>query len=81
MYNLSVSQKLSEELVQMILQTEDLIYPGYPVEPETEVDWTDINETVSFFDDLPEDELNCQAEQFYSHLHQHWEVIDQNVQD
>lgn len=81
MYNLSVSQKQTEELVEMILQTEDVIYPWSPTELESEVDWTEVNETVSFFDDLPEDELNAQAEQFYSHLHQHWEAIAQNVQE
>jgi hypothetical protein len=81
MYNSSVSQKLSKELLEMILQTEDLIYPWYPTVSETEMDWTEVNETVSFFDDLPEDELNSQAEQFYSHLHQHWEAIDQNGQE
>jgi hypothetical protein len=76
MYNSSVPQNLSEELLEMILQAEDLIYPWNPTEPEAEPYWQDIDETVSLFDDLPEDELSDRAEQFFSHLHRHWQTID-----
>lgn len=64
----------------MILQTEDLISPCDPTEPETESYWTDVDETLSLFDDLPENELSNQADEFFSHLHQRWQSIDeQNV--
>lgn len=82
MYNSSVPQKLSEELLEMILQTEDLIYPWNPTEPEAESYWTDADETLSLFDDLPENELSNQAEEFFSHLHQRWQSIDdQNLEE
>lgn len=82
MYNSSVPQKLSEELLEMILQTEDLIYPCHSTEPEAESYWTDVDETLSLFDDLPENELSEQAEEFFSHLHQRWQNIDdQNVEE
>ncbi|PSF35278.1 hypothetical protein C7H19_17115 [Aphanothece hegewaldii CCALA 016] len=81
MSNSSVPQKLSEELLEMILQTEDLIDSLYPTTPNTEFDWTDLDETASLFDDLPEDELSNQAEQFFGDLHQRWQTIDaQNVE-
>jgi hypothetical protein len=82
MYNSSVPQKISEELLEMILQTEDLIYPWNSTEPEAESYWTDVDESPSLFDDLPENELSNQAEQFFSHLHERWQSIDdQNLKE
>lgn len=82
MYNSSLSQQLSEELLELVLQEEDLIYPWNATETEAEAYWADIDETVSLFDDWEEEALSDQADQFYSQLHQRWQTLDrQSVEE
>ena len=67
--------KLSKELLEAITQDET-VYPWNPIDPESEAYFAELEQDFSITDCFSSEEIETQAETFFSRLHQHWETTE-----
>ena len=67
--------KLSKELLEAITQDET-VYPWNPTDPESEAYFAELEQDFSITDCFSSEEIETQAETFFSRLQQHWETAE-----